>query len=805
MIFKKIMMLKHLLTFLIIALVVPVFGQEEVLVFGDQNIKPGREIVLRGRVIDANTGDMITGALLQLQPGNYSDVTNAGGNFKLVAPVGIYTLKINYLGFEDYVVRVHLFGDGEHDFSLQEGSIELKEVTVSETRNNENVTAVIGGVEQLSIEKIERQAKFLGETDVLRSLQAVTGVSSAGEGASGFNVRGGNTDENLILMEGNLVFNPVHALGFFSLFHPDMVQGVTLYKGGVPAKYGGRLSSVLDVKLREGNDQQLTVKGGLGVASSRLAVEGPIVKNKASFILGARASYVDWILKQTKNVDLRKSQAFFYDLTAKADGRLTETTKIGFTAFTTHDDFQFSDEVKFDYATTSGSAYIKQLIGNKINLSAQVNAGEYTSDLYDIKGNDQSKFTNRIQYLRGSLSGFFQLAPTFQLELGADQSRYKVAPGKLEPIDDSVIEADVLAIEHGNETSFFLHNQWAISKKLELMAGVRYTLFQNLGPQQVFLYEQGMPKTEASINDTLTFSDGQKIVDYTGLEPRFSLRVSLDEASSVKLGYNRSYQFFSQISNTASATPIDIWQLSNYHLGPQRADNFSVGYYRNFRENTLQSYLTVFYREIDQLIDYKDFARLLLNQHIETELLTGIGKAYGVELYFYKNYGQHKFEMNYTFSRTLRQIEATMEQEGVNNGDWYPSNYDKPHNLNLNYFFQINPKSTLSVNFTYSTGRPTTAPVSSFSSANVLTIPVYSDRNKYRIPDYHRLDVAYTIGPWGKKDRWRNSLTLSVYNLYFRKNAFSVFSRQKPFQSVTPYRVAVLGTLFPAITYDYNF
>ncbi|TAK42504.1 MAG: hypothetical protein EPO28_07220, partial [Saprospiraceae bacterium] len=654
--------------------------------------------------------------------------------------------------------------------------------------------------------KLERQAKFLGETDVLRSLQSVTGVTSAGEGASGFNVRGGNTDENLILMDGNLVFNPVHALGFFSLFHPDMVQGVTLYKGGVPAKYGGRLSSVLDVKLREGNDQQFSVKGGVGIASSRLVLEGPIVKNKASFIAGARASYVDWILQKSRNVDLRKSQAFFYDLTAKADARLTETTKIGFTAFNTHDDFQFANEVKFEYATSSGSVYLRQLVGRKINLTATANAGQYQSNLFDVKGNDQSEFTNKIKFLRGGVSGFFQPVSTYQMELGAEQSRYNVSPGKLEPsTDSSIVRPDVLPDEQGNETSFFFHNQWTVSKKIELMAGVRYTIFKNLGPERVLLYEEGVPKTERTIAGSLQFAEGEKTAGYSGLEPRLSLRVSLGKASSVKLGYNRSYQFFSQISNTASATPIDIWQLSNYHVKPQHAGNFSIGFYQNFRQNTVQSYLTLFYRKIDQLIDYKDFAKLLLNHHIETELLTGIGKAYGLELYFNKAYGQHRFEVNYTFSRTLRRVEATATQESVSSGDWYPSNYDKPHSLNLNYFFQIKPASSLSVNFTYSTGRPTTAPVSVFSNSNVLTIPVYSQRNQFRIPDYHRLDVAYTVGPWGKKSRWRNSLTLSIYNLYFRKNAFSVFFRQSPFQSVTAYRVAVLGTMFPAVTYDFKF
>lgn len=781
------------------------FSQQDVLMLGATNGKPEEMLVLSGRVLNSVSSEPIPGAVLQLQPIGLNEVTATDGNFKFSIPPGFYTLIISNLGYEERSVKIQILGDASHDFMLSEGAIELEQITVTETRSNDNVREVLAGVEQLSIERMERQAKFLGETDVLRSLQSVSGVTSVGEGASGFNVRGGNTDENLILMDGNLVFNPVHALGFFSLFHPDMVQGVTLYKGGVPAKYGGRLSSVLDVRLREGNDQRLSAKGGVGIATSRLVLEGPIVKNKASFIVGARASYVDWMLKRTNNVDLQKSQAFFYDLTAKVDARLTKTTQFGLTAFNTHDDFQFADEVKFEYATSSANAYIKQLIGKKINLTAQVNAGEYQSDLFDVNGNDQSQFTNRIGFLRGNFGGVAQLTKGYNMDAGVEQTRYRVSPGKLAPLSDSNVKPDQLSDQDGFETSFYLNNQVAFGKKIEVMLGGRYTIFKNRGPGQVYLYEPGVPKREQTIIDSVSFSEGEEIANYTGFEPRFSIRISTGENSSIKGGYNRSYQYFSQVSNTASATPIDIWQLSNYHVKPQWADNFSLGYHHNFNENIDQTYLTVFYRNIENLIDYRDFARLLLNRHLETELVTGKGKAYGVEFYLKKSLRQHQFELNYTYSRTLRQVLRSEVQAPINRGDWYPSNFDKPHSFNLNYFWQIKPKSSLSANFTYSTGRPTTAPVSSFSSGNVLTAPVYSERNQFRIPDYHRLDVAYSIGPWGKKERWRNSLTFSIYNLYFRKNAFSVFFRQNPFQSVTAYRVAVLGSMFPAVTYDFEF
>lgn len=777
----------------------------EVLVFGESEVVLGKEVTLKGKVVDANKTS-IPGALIYFVDTDHNTVTDENGNYSLTVPMGIYGLNISFLGYETYQAKVHLFGAGIHEFILVETAVTLDGVTVTDTRRNENVKTAVTGVEQLTITDIERQAKFLGEIDVLRSLQSISGVSSTGEGSSGFNVRGGNTDENLIFQDGNLIMNPVHALGFFSLFHPDLVNKVTLYKGSVPAKYGGRLSSVLNVDLREGSEERFAVKGGLGIASSRLAVEGPIVKDKASFIIGGRISYFDWILNQVKNIDLRRSKAFFYDLTGKFDARLTKSTKIGFSGFTTQDEFQFSDEVKFDYSTNTGAVYINQLIGDKLNFRLAANAGQYKSALFDIKGRDQSRFNNQITYLRASLNGFYQISENYQLEFGVEQNRYTVAPGEISPIGElSQVKSDILAEEKGFETAFFIQNSLNIGDKIELLAGLRYTIYKNVGADEVFIYQPGAEKTEVNIVESLQFGENEDIVQYTGFEPRLSLSYLVNENSSIKLGYNRSYQFLNQISNTASATPIDIWQLSNYHIQPQKADNYSISYHANYKDNAIITKMTAFYRDIDRLIDYKDFSELLLNEHIETELVIGTGRAYGLELSFNKTTGKNRFDVNYTYSRSMRKVNATDLQESVNRGNWYSSNYDKPHILNFNYFLQVGPKSDLSVNFTYSTGRPTTAPISSYSNGNIRTIPIYSERNQFRIPDFHRLDVAYTIGPWGKKENRENSVTISIYNVYGRKNAFSVFFRQNPFQSVTANRVAILGSAFPAITYNFKF
>ena len=798
------------LLFLCLFLVVPslISQEKEVLqrITIGGNVPQSGTAVLNGLIKDGKNGELIAGAVLQFLDHNVNDISEEDGSYTLSANAGIYNLTVSFLGYEDYEVEVVLNGSGDLNISLLTSALNLDEVTVTDRRGNDNLRSAIGGIEKLDIEQIEQKSKFLGETDVLRSIQSLSGVSSAGEGASGFNVRGGNADENLIFQDDAFIINPVHALGFFSLFHPDLVKGITLYKGDVPAKYGGRLSSVLDVRLREGDSKRFAAEGGIGVGSSRLTLEGPIIKDKVTFIVGGRASYFDWLLNRIDDLDLRKSKAFFYDLTGKLDARITNTTKLGGTFFTAFDAFQFAEEVKFEYETKTSSVYLDQIVGDNININARMNIGQYSSSLFDLDGNNQSEFNNKVDYLRGGISMFYQMRENLTLEIGAESNNYEVSPGSFKPVGDGSIAKPVeLDIEKGNETAVYLQQTFNLGEKLEIIAGIRYVNYRSVGPDDIRTYQENVPKRESSVTGTTSYSDNETIIAYSGLEPRFSMRFSIDETSSFKLGYNRANQYFSQISNTASATPVDIWQLSNIHVGPQRADNFSIGYYKNFRDNTLSTEFALFYRKIDNVIEYRDFATLLLNKNIETELLSGLGKAYGAELSISKNYGNHRFEGNYTFSRSLRRIPISDSQESINNGKWFSSNTDKPHVFNLNYNYKMGEKSNLSFNFTYSTGRPTTAPVSSYANSNIGNIPIYSNRNAFRIPDFHRLDVSYTIGPWGNGEYRENSLTLSIYNVYARKNAFSVFFRQEPFQRVKAFRIAVLGSAFPAITYNFKF
>lgn len=775
--------------------------------FGQQESATAEEYKLSGTVINANTGQGLTGVAIAVEALSKGTFSKSTGRYNLKLPAGKHFIKVSLFGYQKRYFEIELYADGILPIVMVPAEFEVDEVVIEDEAATSQVKREIAGLERMSVLQMERKARLLGETDVLRSLQSVSGVSSVGEGASGFNVRGGNADENLILQDGALIYNPTHALGFYSLFHPDLLSEFQLYKGGVPAKFGGRLSSVLDVKLREGDKEKFNAKGGLGIASSRLSLEGPLSKGKSSFLIGARASYLDWILQSSGNIDLKKSEAFFYDITAKVDAQLTPSTSAGFSVFTSHDDFQFAEEVKLDYETYTGRVYLRQLIGKKNSLNLDASVGRYVSSLFDVQGNTQSVFETKIDYLRFRLNDLISFSENHAFTFGIEGDYSQVSPGSLSPLNnESQIIAKELPIEKGLTLSAYAEEKFAVGNWLNVSLGIRYSQFSNFGPGNVYLYQEGVPKSPFSVIDSLSFGEGEDIATYNALEPRISLKINPGEDKAIKIGYHRSYQFISQISNTASAAPIAIWQLSNYHIEPNFADNYSIGYFQEFLEGKIESSVDIFYRDIHRLIEYKDFANLLLNESVETELLVGKGRSYGVEFYFNKKQGKHQFEGNYTYSRTQRQVEANAEQEGINSGSWYPSNFDKPHILNANYFYQINPRNNISVNFTYSTGRPTTAPVSSYRNSNILNIPVYSDRNVFRIPDYHRLDFAYTTIFRSKRiKRWKSSWTFTVYNLYGRKNAYSVFFQQRPSQPVTAFRIAVLGSVFPAITYNFSF
>ncbi len=772
--------------------------------FGSESAATSETYQLSGNIIDKNSGEIIIGAAFNVDNLLGGTVSDENGNFTIDLKRGRSKMEVSYLGYTTLLIEIEIYEDAVLNIELQSLAVELDQVVIQGQSQTENIESVISGVERLDIERLSQRTQLMGELDVLRSIQSLSGVTSVGDGASGFNVRGGNADENLILQDDALIINPAHTLGFFSLFHPDLIRSVELYKGNQPAYYGGRLSSVLQVDLREGSRENYEFQGGVGMAASRLTFEGPIQKGKSSFIVGGRVSYMDYLLNMVKNINVKRSKTIFYDMTVKADARLSDKTKVGISSFISSDEFQFGEEVNFDYQTKTASGYINQLISNRWNLRAIVNIGDYESSLFDIQGNDLSRFTNGVRYLRGALRNFIDVNESINIVAGAEYNKYTVRPGRLDPEGpESTAVTQILEDEQGAAITPFVQLELKLNDAINIYGGLRYTNYSNLGPGQVPVYLDGVPRSATSLSEIQSFNDGS-IVSYTGWEPRVSINYKMSEQNALKIGYNRGFQYLNQLSNTASATPVDIWKLSDTYIAPQVADNYNLGWFSNFNENKFESSLEVFYKDQKTIVEYRDFADLLLNDFLEREVVEGVGRSYGVEANFKKTRGDFKYEINYTYSRSERRVEATAIQNAINNGDWYPSNYDKPHSLNMNLSRQFGPRSNLSVNFTYSTGRPITAPVGNFAVDNILNVPIFSQRNQFRIPDYHRLDIAYTIGPFGNENS-QNKLTISVYNLYGRRNAYSVFFRQLPFQSLSVQRIATLGSIFPAITYNFNF
>ena len=765
------------------------------------------QIEISGFINDDKSEEPIIGATLFAEPSGQGGISDETGQYTLSLPIGEHQVRIQSVGYEDKEVIVKAYSDGNIDFLIAKEAILLNEVVVKDNALDRNVKSTVLGLETLSAKELKKLPAFMGEVDVIKSIQLLPGVSNVGEGASGFNVRGGNVDQNLTVLDGMLLFNTSHALGLFSLFNPDLVQSVDLYKGSMPAKYGGRLSSVLDVKLREGNYKKFSAKGGIGLVSSRLSLEAPIVKGKTSVIFGGRTSYSDWIFDIVNVVEVQESGASFYDATLKIAQRLGKRGKFAISGYTSQDRFKYAAESDFKWETQGGNFNFNYLISDKFSFSLDAVASQYESSLADPLGSQAFNLNNGILTF-GARPEFLLNQGKHTITFGSQWTRYEVSQGELTPGNDiSNIIARALPQEQGQVIGIYAQDDFEINEVLALSVGLRYSIYQNLGPEdEVFVYAEDVPRTVETIIDTLSFSDGEVIQSYNGLEPRVSLKIGLNPSSSIKLSYNRTQQFINQITNTTAVSPVDIWQLSNSNIEPTRAHNYSTGYFKNFDNNKWQTSIEVFYRDIDNLIEYKNRADLLVNEHVETELLAGQGRAYGLELSVKKSVGRWNGWLGYTYSRTERLVTGNTIEETINFGEWFPSNFDRPHDMSLVASYQLSKRSNFSVNFVWSSGRPTSAPIGKFGVENVENISNYSGRNQYRIPDYHRLDLAYTINTNHKKNKiWEGSWTFSLFNVYGRRNAFSVFFTQSSFQAPKANRLAILGSPFPSLTYNFKF
>ena len=775
--------------------------EEQSMVLGDiKELSTDGIATINGTLIDAQTDEPVIGATVNIKNLDLGTITDVDGKFILEIPAGVHYLNISFVGYEDINKSLRVLSNDDLKLIMDKGAINLEEVTVS-------AKAADGGIDdaQISVTKLDAAAiketpTFLGEADVVKTLLLNTGVSSVGEGASGFNVRGGDVDQNLILQDNGILLNASHALGFFSYFNADLIEDVELYKAIMPAQYGGRLSSVLDVKTREGDYSKFKIRGGVGPVTSRFSFEGPIVKDKISIIGGARASYADWILRQVNNLEVKNSSAFFYDANLKVSAKLGDRNTLILSGYASEDEFAFNEEFGFNYTNYLGNLELKSIFSDELFSNFTFAYNKYESSRFDFDDLTASRLENNVDYYKIKERITYSPTTLLKLDAGFSSILYLVEPGTIAPLDEnSNFIGRSVANERGLESAIFANLEYEISTPLLLSVGLRWSTFQFLGPSSVLDYADNEAPVVEEVIGQNDFDSGETIASYSNFEPRLSLRYRLGGQSSAKLGYSRTVQYINQIFNADTPTPVSQWQLSNTFLLPNTSHNFSIGYFRNFNERKWETNAEIYYRSLDQLFDYRDFAQLTANPNLETEILDGTGRSYGFEFSLKKNEGIVNGSLNYTYSRSERQI------EGINSGDWYFSNFDKPHDLAFVFNYQPNRRNTITLNFIYASGRPTTPPAGNFESLSGLVVPVYANRNSGRIPDYHRLDIAYTIGKGYKRDRkFTTSWTVSLYNVYGRKNAFSVFFTQAAFQGAQANKLSILGSVFPSITFNFE-
>ncbi|GAB3335212.1 TonB-dependent receptor [Marivirga atlantica] len=770
--------------------------------------KPGQMVTINGTIYDKSTGETVVGAQILLPATGRGAITDINGQFSIKTEAKFQELTINFIGFDKKTLLLGFdpeVAEKKLQSNLYPESQQLDVVTVTAKRLDENVRSQLTGVERMGIESIKKLPTFLGEIDPIKSMTTLPGVSTAGELSSGFNVRGGETGQNLILQDNGTIYNPSHLFGFFSAFNPDLVDNVTLYKGGGPASYGSRVASVLDISLRNGDVGRYKISGGLGLVSSRLTAEGPIKKGRSSFIIGGRISYADWLLNATKNIELTQSSAKFHDITAKIFQKINSDNFISFSVYNSHDDFKFAGDSIFSWNTLNGSFLWDHTFNDKLNSSLSIANSNYSSNLDNIDEITGFTYYNEINSLRLKYLMNFDKSEKYVFSGGIEAEGLIIEPGKLTPTkDDSNISASNMQNQKGIEAAAFVQADIDISSKLSAMVGIRLSNFFRLGGEEILKYDfNNIEQRYPVVTDTINYKNGDLINHYIGFEPRLSFRYLISEEVSLKASYFRTYQYLHLISNTTSATPQDYYVVSGPYLKPARGDQFSLGLFKNFSKNKWETSVEGFYKITDQAVDYIDGADITLNPRLEAGLVQGHAKAYGIEFLLKKKTGIFNGWIAYTFARSLRQFsQNTGSRVSINDGAYYPATYDQPHILSLVTNFELGPKTTFSANFNYKTGRPITIPINKFSYGPYLSILNYSERNEYRIPDYHRLDLSLTVkdNP-SKNGRYSGEWVFSIYNVYGRKNAYSItFNKYGKAK-----KLSILGSTFPSITYNFNF
>ncbi len=730
--------------------------------------------------------------------------TNAYGFYSLTLAEGKYTFSYRFTGYEERDTVIDFHHNVKLNVDLAEKVISLHEVNVTSEAANKNVTSPQMSVQKLSIKEINSIPVFLGERDILKTIQLLPGIKGVTEGNSGFYVRGGGLDQNLILLDEANVYNPGHLLGFFSVFNSDAIKDVTIYKGGIPAEYGGRISSVVDVKMNDGDNKKYRATGGIGLIASRLTVEGPIVKNKGSFIISGRRTYADLFLKILGPKELRNSQLYFYDLNAKANYELGPKDHIFISGYFGRDNFTFRNSTNtnrsfgIDWGNTTATLRENHLFTDKLFLNSSFIFSNYSNNITLGSGDAQFQVTTGIRDFSLKENFDYYISAKNTVKFGLESIYHIFRPGEVTinsasaTIRPSVLNKTIER-KHGWENGIYISDDYVLSKKININFGLRYSLFTDLGAGTTYSYGG-----DGNVNDSSLYSSLQPIKTYSGIEPRISVAYIFNDANSIKASYNRIYQYMHLLSNSTAETPVDLWIPCSNVVQPQIGDQVALGYFRNLKQNMYESSVEVYYKKMQNQIDYKPGADLRFNKTVESQLLFGTGTAYGAEFFLKKRYGKLNGWIGYTYSRTLRNF------DGIDNGATFPARQDEIHDVSVVGIYELSKRWTFSASWVYNTGSAVTWPSGKYQIDGQV-VSLYTNRNGYRMPAYHRLDVGAT---WNiiKTRRLESSWNFSVYNVYARENAFSISFQQDPNDPSKTQAVQLsLFRFVPAITYNFKF
>lgn len=773
------------------------------------SINAQNQYILKGVV--TNNSNKLIGASIYIPEINNGTSTDEDGFYTIKLPQGKYNLVISYVGYNTVTKNINLEENYTLDIHLDESSSQLNELIITQNTKKADIRTAEMSVNKLSIQDIKKMPVVLGETDVLKSILQLPGVTNAGEGASGFNVRGGSAGQNLVLLDDAPIYSSSHLFGFFSVFNSDAVKDLKLYKGGIPARFGGRAASVLEVFQKNGNNTEYHGTGGIGVISSRIMAEGPIKKEKSSFLVAGRASYAHLFMKLSDN----KNSAYFYDLNTRVNFDLNEHNKINFSGYFGRDIFKFSDLFSNNFGNTALALQWNHLYNEKLssNLSLIYSDYYYGMDM-DLVG---FKWDSNINTFQGKLDFRQDLSDNFQLKYGATALHYIFSPGTIKPTKlDSPINYKKIANKYAFEANAYVEAEQQIGKNFNLNYGMRVSTFSRMGNETVNLYKDnqavlydpllGVYKMAEPIG-TKKYSKSETIDNFTNIEPRFAISYSLDDDQSIKASYNRMTQYIHLISNTAAPTPLDIWTPSSSFIKPQLVDQVALGYFKNFKEGAYSIESEVFYKKGKNSIDYIDGAELIGKEAIERVILNGESRAYGLELMVRKNLGRLTGWVAYTLSKSEQKTPGRTAQEpGINNSDRYRTPYDKLHDLSITAMYELNPKWSLSASFTLQSGRPITYPEGQYEYEG-KRVPRFGKRNAHSLPAYHHLDISATYTP--KPDstkKWQGEWVFGIYNLYGRSNAASISFREN--EDIRGQNEAVRLSIFgivPSVTYNFKF